>query len=150
MPSRKVARALAVVDRKERSMVVMRVKNVGCAETVIDPRRNGRPAEDSDDEARRTSRYASPASSCQEVGTPGVVRPRKSVQDPFEIKEHAISLDASQPINPLLPTLREGQWVILARTERFCLLHWVVVRGLRPEGSTSFDSPKLKAGLKRS
>ncbi|CAE7640410.1 Fggy, partial [Symbiodinium sp. CCMP2456] len=53
--------------------------------TVIDPRRNGRPAEDSDDE---------------EVGTPGVVRPRKSVQD------------------------NGSSW---------------------QEGSTSFDSPKLKA-----
>ncbi|CAE7357132.1 Fggy [Symbiodinium microadriaticum] len=52
--------------------------------TVIDPRRNGRPAEDSDDE---------------EVGTPGVVRPRKSVQD------------------------NGSSW----------------------QGSTSFDSPKLKA-----
>ena len=58
MPSRKVARALAVVDRKERSMVVMRVR---CAETVIDPRRNGRPAEDSDDEARRTSEVCLPS-----------------------------------------------------------------------------------------
>mmetsp|Transcript_53955 Transcript_53955/g.126593 ORF Transcript_53955/g.126593 Transcript_53955/m.126593 type:complete len:509 (+) Transcript_53955:58-1584(+) len=53
--------------------------------TVIDPRRNQRPVEDSDDE---------------EVGTPGVVRPRKSVQD------------------------NGSSW---------------------QGGSTSFDSPKLKA-----